>query len=288
MSPARFGVVLLTMGTRPAELKAAVESVLAQRNVVTDIVVVGNGWNPTNLPANVKTVHLPENLGIPDGRNAGVDEVGGPLLFFMDDDSSLPDPDFLARSADFMDRHANVGMFQPRIADPTGKPAPRRWTPRLGDTDPTVSGPVTAIVETAVIVRRDIFLATGGWAPGFFYAHEGIDLAWRVWETGSTVWYAGDLVASHPVVDPRRHEGGIVLDARNRVWLARRNLPGPLVPVYVAVWSAISTMRRRGDDRRAWWKGFRQGWQQAPVDRRPMHWKTVWRMTKEGHRPPII
>ncbi|MDT4919758.1 MAG: hypothetical protein QOI15_660, partial [Pseudonocardiales bacterium] len=37
------GVVVLTMGTRPAELAAALSSVGRQRNVRTDVVVVGNG-----------------------------------------------------------------------------------------------------------------------------------------------------------------------------------------------------------------------------------------------------
>jgi hypothetical protein len=30
-----------------------------------DVVVVGNGWRPTDLPDGVKAKTLPENLGIP-------------------------------------------------------------------------------------------------------------------------------------------------------------------------------------------------------------------------------
>jgi len=50
---ARYGVVVLTMGKRPAELHAGVASILAQRDVEVDVVVVGNGWIPTGLPAQV-------------------------------------------------------------------------------------------------------------------------------------------------------------------------------------------------------------------------------------------
>ena len=63
-----WGVVLLTMGTRPAEMTRALESMLAQAGVALDVVVVGNGWEPTGLPDGVRGHHLPENLGIPDGR----------------------------------------------------------------------------------------------------------------------------------------------------------------------------------------------------------------------------
>lgn len=72
-----FGVVILTMGKRPDELLRGVESVLSQEQVDLDVVVVGNGWQPTGLPESVKTLHLPQNLGIPGGRNAGVPKVSG-------------------------------------------------------------------------------------------------------------------------------------------------------------------------------------------------------------------
>ena len=45
-----IGVVILTMGTRPHELSRAIDSVLAQRDVDLDVVVVGNGWQPEGVP----------------------------------------------------------------------------------------------------------------------------------------------------------------------------------------------------------------------------------------------
>ena len=38
-----FGCVLLTMGRRPEDLRRALDSLLRQRDVELDIVVVGNG-----------------------------------------------------------------------------------------------------------------------------------------------------------------------------------------------------------------------------------------------------
>ena len=66
-----FGCVILTMGKRPKEFAAALESLKNQSGVDLDIVVVGNGWDPAPETTGVKTVFLPENLGIPAGRNAG-------------------------------------------------------------------------------------------------------------------------------------------------------------------------------------------------------------------------
>ena len=80
-----FGCVVLTQGNRKKQLQAALSSLLGQEDVEIDVVVVGNGWQPTALPEGVKSVHIKENLGIPAGRNSGVNVVNGDLLFFLDD-----------------------------------------------------------------------------------------------------------------------------------------------------------------------------------------------------------
>ena len=283
-----IGVVILTMGKRPEDLRRAIDSVLAQQDVQVEAVVVGNGWEPTDLPAGVAALGLPENVGIPAGRNAGVPYVGGDLLFFLDDDASLPDPHFLASIKGRFDSDPQLGLIQPRVEDPTGLQPPGRWVPRLRVGDRTRSGPATTLWEGATAIRRAAFDAAGGWPEEFFYAHEGIDLVWRVWDAGFTCWYAGDLVVHHPVIDPARHDEFYRMNARNRVWLAKRNLPAPLEPLYVATWSLLSLARLPNQRaRRVWLDGLREGIRVTPKDRRPMAWRTAWRMTRAG-RPPVV
>lgn len=65
------GVVVLTRGDRPVELRRALDSVLRQTEVQVSVVCVGNGWEPTDLPEPVRTVALPVNLGV-GARNVGV------------------------------------------------------------------------------------------------------------------------------------------------------------------------------------------------------------------------
>lgn len=283
-----IGVVILTMGKRPDDLARAIASVQVQQAVQTDIVVVGNGWQPVGLPDAVRGVALTDNLGIPAGRNAGVPQVTGDLLFFLDDDAWLPDEHFLSKIEDRFRADALLGLIQPRVVDPTGIPAPGRWVPRLRVGDPAVPGPATALWEGAVAIRRELFADIGGWPDCFFYAHEGIELVWRVWDAGYLAWYAGDLVVNHPVIDPARHDVYYRLNARNRVWLAKRNLPAPLAPLYVGTWVAITMARRpSAEARKAWFAGLREGIRENPGGRRTMRWSTVWAMTKAG-RPPVI
>ncbi|MDT0478422.1 glycosyltransferase family A protein, partial [Streptomyces sp. DSM 41014] len=78
------GAVVLTMNDRPEEFPRAMASLLAQEGIDLNAVVVGNGCEPEQVPAGVRTVTLPENVGIPEGRNVGADNVKGDHLFFFD------------------------------------------------------------------------------------------------------------------------------------------------------------------------------------------------------------
>lgn len=284
----RFGVVVLTQGGRPADLARGLASLMRQRDVTLDVVVVGNGWRPVGLPPGVRGHHLAANLGIPAGRNAGVPLVGGELLFFLDDDASLPDDEVLARMAAQFAADPELGLIQPRVVDPDGRPSPRRWTPRLRVGDPGRSSPAMSVWEGAVALTRPAFSFSGGWPEEFWYAHEGIELAWRVWDGGFHVRYDGEIEVHHPAIQPTRHAEFYRLQARNRVWLARRNLPFPIGPMYVLNWAAVGALRLRSTW--AWretLRGYLQGLLIPCGQRRPMSWQTIWRMTRAGH-PPLI
>ena len=260
----------------------------AQRGVTTDIVVVGNGWQPVDLPGGVRGLGLPKNRGIPAGRNAGVPHVAGDLLFFLDDDAYLPDDGLLAAMAERFQARPQLGLIQPQVIDPEGRPAPRRWTPRIRVADPGRSSPAMSVWEGAVAIRREAFEYAGGWPARFWYAHEGIELAWRVWDGGWYVRYDGELEVHHPANQPTRHPEFYRFQARNRIWLARRNLPVPVGLAYVADWMVVSGLRLRG--RKAWaetLRGYRLGLSQDAGARRPISWRTVWRMARAGH-PPLV
>lgn len=288
---AQVAVVVLTQGNRPADLERALSSLQAQVGVELDVVVVGNGGPPGDLPAGIRRLELPHNLGIPAGRNAGVPLVRGELVFFLDDDARLLDDGLLAEAARRFADDPALGVIQPRVQAPDGTTL-RRWVPRLRTKDARWSTPVTTLWEGAVVVRRDAFDAAGGWGAPYWYAHEGIELAWRVWDAGFTVWYSGDLRCEHPPVNPERHEDYYWNSARNRVWLARRNLPWALGVVYVASRTVIQLARslptKRGRDTlHPWWRGWVAGWTEDPGPRRRMRWSTVVRMARQA-RPPLV
>ncbi|MEI8080787.1 MAG: hypothetical protein WCI74_02970 [Actinomycetes bacterium] len=114
-------------------------------------------------------------------------------------------------------------------------------------------------------------------------------MAWRCWDCGYRVWYGANLQAHHPAAAPTRHAMFYRMHARNRVWVARRTLPLPLVPLYVGIWSTADLIKLRADPaaRQAWSVGWKEGWCQDPGPRHPIRWVTVALMAGRG-RPPII
>ena len=284
----QVGAVLLTMGKRPEELARALASLKNQQGVTIDLVIVGNGWNPTVQFPHEKTLHLSENLGIPAGRNAGVAQVSGEYLFFLDDDAYLDNQNALSALIEKLESHQEWGLIQPRV-DPDGPGVvPNRWIPRLRVGDPLQSSPATTLWEGAVIIRRKLFDEIGGWPSNFFYAHEGIELIWQVYNHGFVGWYATDVTVRHPVINPARHRDFYRLNARNRVWLAKRNLPFPISIIYVTTWTLISLIRmRKLSSLIAWLGGFLNGIFVSAGRKEKLSWAALFALGRAG-RFPII
>jgi GT2 family glycosyltransferase len=226
----RLGAVIITMGERPGELRALIDSVARQQGEPVEIVVVGNGAPVGPVPDGVRTVELPENLGIPGGRNVGI-EAFGPAgsdvdaLLFLDDDGSLPLADTAQLVRDAFVADPVLGIVSFRIADPETGLTQRRHVPRLRASDPLRSSRVTTFLGGANAVRTKVLAEVGPLPDDFFYAHEETDLAWRALDAGWMIDYRADLVLHHPTMPPSRHAVYHRMVARNRVWLARRNLP---------------------------------------------------------------
>ncbi|MBP0458645.1 glycosyltransferase family 2 protein [Streptomyces montanisoli] len=291
MTRPRVGVAVLTMGTRPVELRALLDSVAKQQEPAQQIVVVCNGAPLPELPEGVMGVELPENLGVTGGRNAAIEELRKAgdvdLLVDLDDDGLLIDTDVFTRVADLHEADPRLGIVSFRIADETGYTA-RRHVPRLRADDPMRGGEVTTFLGGGHSLSMEMLAGIGGWPQEFFFAHEETDMAWRALDAGWKIRYEPELVLQHPRTSPARHAVYYRMTARNRVWLARRNLPAPLVPVYLGTWVLLTIARTRSvSGLRAWFGGFGEGMRKPCGTRRPMRWRTVRRMTALG-RPPVI
>jgi GT2 family glycosyltransferase len=183
-----------------------------------------------------------------------------------------------------------VGLAQLRVEPATGTAYSRDWVPRLRVGDRTRPSDVTVVWEGAVAMPRAVFEEVGGWPEEFRFVHEGVDLAWRVMDAGYRVVYAAERSVTHPPRGPaaERHGYSVKYAARNRVFVARRNLPLPLGVLYVASF-ALRTLPglKTAELRRAAREGYSAGRSEPCGPRRRLKLRTLWRMTRLG-RPPIL
>ncbi|MFD4692646.1 glycosyltransferase family 2 protein [Streptomyces sp. NPDC058463] len=293
MSLPRLGVVVVTMGNRPRELEALLASVEKQDVPAARVVLIGNATPLTGVDVaeNVTKVPLDENLGCPGGRNVGLEMLrdSGEVdaVIELDDDGLLVADDVFRTVQGLFAADPGLGIIGFRVADEHGH-TERRWVPRLRADDPMRRGLVTAFLGGGHAFSMPMLRETGLWPSEFFFGHEESDLAWRALDAGWKILYEPELVLQHPKTSPARHAVHYRFTARNRVWLARRRLPVPLIPVYLAVWIVLTMVRMRSlTGLRAWWGGFAEGVRTPCAPRRPMKWRTVWRMTRLG-RPPIL
>ncbi|MFB6502883.1 MULTISPECIES: glycosyltransferase family 2 protein [unclassified Streptomyces] len=293
MSLPRIGVVIVTMGTRPRELEALLTSVEKQDVPAARVVLIGNATPLTDVDVaeNVTKVPLDENLGCPGGRNVGLellrDSGDVDVIVELDDDGLLIDMGVFRKVQELFASDPRLGIIGFRVADEHGH-TERRWIPRLRADDPMRRGLVTAFLGGGHAFSVPMLKQTGLWAGEFFFGHEESDLAWRALDEGWKILYEPELVLQHPKTSPARHAVYYRFTARNRVWLARRRLPVPLIPVYLGVWTGITMLRMRSlSGAKAWWGGFAEGVRTSCGPRKAMKWRTVWRMTRLG-RPPIL
>jgi len=280
--------VVLTMGDRPDELRRAVDSVLAQDGEPIELVVLGNGSDVPALPGAARTSRLDENIGIPAGRNAGVAATTGDVVLFLDDDGWYPDTSLADHLREAFAREPRLGIVSMQVVDPEGGAGQQRHVPRLGRTDAAASSEVTTFLGGASAVRRAVLDEVGGLPGPFFFGHEESDLAWRALDAGWRIRYDAQARMCHPSVPAARHAAYYRLNARNRAWLVRRNLPWTLAVLHLLVWSAITGVRLRfGRSYLVWLAGLREGLRTDAGPRRPIRWRTAWRMTRLG-RPPIL
>ncbi|AGL14977.1 glycosyltransferase family 2 protein [Actinoplanes sp. N902-109] len=232
----RVGVVMITWQRRDEALTALgrLRGLPEQPHVV----LVDNGSTDGTAEAvrltfpEVEVVALSENLGAV-ARTVGVRRLSTPYVAFCDDDTWW-DPGSLRRAADLLDAYPGIGVLNARIiVEPAGTedpvvaelrdspvPAPS-WLP----------GPALgSFLAGAAVVRRDAFLACGGFSARLWLGGEEELLATDLISAGWELCYREDLVIHHQASQVRdaRHRRRVGL--RNTLWFTWLRRPlGPAV-----------------------------------------------------------
>ncbi|WP_028642369.1 glycosyltransferase family 2 protein [Nocardioides sp. URHA0020] len=228
-----------------------VTTVIATRNRWTDlevtlslhtepVILLDNG-SDDGTPSRVRTafphvavIELRTNLGAV-ARNVGVRAATTPYVAFADDDSWWA-PGSLDRAADLLDAHPRLGLLAAHIlVGPDEWPDPvcteMASSPLLaGDGRPCPGPRVLGFVACGSVVRREAFLAAGGFDPVVEFAGEEERLAMDLATDGWDLAYTEEVVAHHHPSPSR--EGALARQtrlARNHLLTALMRRPWPVV-----------------------------------------------------------
>jgi hypothetical protein len=138
----------------------------------------------------------------------------------------------------------------------------------------------------ACAVRRDAFLAAGGYDESFFYSTEEIDLAFTLTGLGYAIAYTPDVVVEHrPAATGRVASPEVpALRLRNRIVLARRHLPAPVAFVHTAAWGVRTAREARAAHGWSEWKAAWRAGREQPVERKPLPYGVLGALHRCGGR----
>jgi GT2 family glycosyltransferase len=237
----RVTIVVLTHN-RWGELSRTLDQLAKVRDGgAPDVVVVDNASTDDAAHVvraafpDVRLIRLRRNLG-GAGRNVGVAAARTPYVAFCDDDTWWA-AGSLEVAAGVLDRQPRVAVVCARVlVGPEGRLddacAQMASSPleRFGaDGDFADGYPVLGFLAGACVVRRDAFMAVGGFDERFFIGGEeellALDLAARGWQ----LRYVPAAVVHHHPSDNRDPERRRLVLLRNRLWIGLLRYPPPLL-----------------------------------------------------------
>lgn len=165
------------------------------------------------------------------GRTLGVRAATTPYVAFSDDDSWW-EPGALRRAADLLDAHPTLALIAAHIlvgADERNDPVSAQMARSPLPPAPGVPGtPVLGFLAGMSVMRREAYLAVGGFA-----ARVGVggEEAWVAADLAAAGWhlsYVPDVVARHMPSAQRDPDGRRRIDLRNALWFAWTRRPVPV------------------------------------------------------------
>jgi GT2 family glycosyltransferase/glycosyltransferase involved in cell wall biosynthesis len=235
-----------------------------------ELLVVDNGSTDGSAEF-VRTQHprvrvhaLAKNTGFAAGNNAGAAVATGEWLVFLNNDMRV-DAGFLHALSEASAAAPEVACFGAKILSWNGKTIDfadsgghfAGYAYQIGNGDPAES-PAAQIVKPllfacggAMMIRRNVFLETGGFDEDYFAYLEDFDLGWRLWTLGHQVMFCPQAVAFHRGHGTSGKMGAYRRDAvqaRNAIYSVIKNYSdanlGKVLPA--ALFGAIAGVVERG------------------------------------------
>ncbi len=294
----RVSVGIASRG-RPESLARCVASLAAIDDILDEVIIVDDG-SPEPLEPRVRSALSPREQaklrvlrfdsgqGLAAARSEAVFQARSPFVLNLDDDTVLLSGDAIRRARQTMDGDPALLAVAFAQAEADGKP----WPAGAQPAPVAHSCYVASFIGFAHLVRREAFIALGGFRRQLNINGEERELCLRALDAGWHVVYLPEARIAH-LTDPAGRDARryLHLTVRNGVLASIYNDPLLLLAVRVPMRLRAYFQMRRG------WKvhdpgGFRLilGWigrdlREALAQRHAVRWATIreWRrLTQES------
>lgn len=224
--------IVITTKNRKEDLRKAIQSSVAQQPPVQVIVIDDGSTDGTaemvrsEFPG-VELFRFEESQGYIVRRNHGARLAAGEIIFSIDDDAEFSTPDVVAQTMrEFA--HPRVGVVAIPYVD-------IKYGPKVRHRSPEAEGVWVAgqYVGTAHALRKDIFLALGGYRELLHHMGEERDFCLRMLDAGFVVKMGSSDLIYHYESPVRKSNWNRRFTRRNDLLNAVCNVPFPQVLLHM-------------------------------------------------------
>lgn len=236
-NPTNRAAVVISTRNRLYDLRRAVASALSQ-SVRPEIIVMDDA--STDGTAEAVSDEFPQVLlercttsrGYIVQRNRAARLVSAPIVFSIDDDAVFSSPEVISQTLQEFN-HPRIGAVAIPIVDVNRAPNTAWHRPPNDDIYLTYS-----FIGTAHALRRDVFLALGGYREVLVHQGEEEDYSTRLLNAGY-ITRCGNADPIHHFESPRRSSTRMdYYGSRNKVLYTWQNVPLPYLPFHLAATTA--------------------------------------------------
>lgn len=222
-----------------------------------------------------------QSLGYIAQRNRAAALAKSPVVFSMDDDAAFSSPTVVEQTLREFD-HTHVGAVAIPFVEVNRSPAVKQKAP-----EPVGVYATYYFIGTAHALRRDLFLALGGYREILIHQSEEEDYCIRMLDAGY-ITRCGNADPIHHFESPRRSWARMdFYGARNKVLYAWHNVPHPAFVRHLAA-TTVMTLCHTSQPERIWTRlrGVFDAYKQCflgHVRRQPVR-LSVYRLSRELKR----
>ena len=192
----------------------------------------------------VKVIRSDKNLGFAGGNNLGIQAAHGKYLFFLNNDTLLPQPSSLSLLINRLASSDQIGMVCPKIKfswgdhriqyagyTPLSKITLRNKSIGFGEQDNgqyDTPHPTPYAHGAAMMVKREIIEKVGMMPECYFLYYEELDWSMMIRRAGYEIWYEPACTIFHKESQTTGQQSPLktYYITRNRLLFAQRNIDG--------------------------------------------------------------